>query len=303
MFQWFKSFFFFNKSERRGIWLLLLLLIVLLAIRLQSIKTTKPVKLDSGFQHEMDRYFEALEARMKESKKKENKRNFAKDKEETYELFAFDPNECNMEEWRQLGLKNYQAEMILKYLEKGGHFYQAEDFKKIYAIKEEDYERLKPYIRIQNKDKDKDKDAEKIIKPELPKKQKTRIELNAATQDDLMQIRGIGKVYSERIIKYRDLLGGYVLTEQLLEIYGIDSSLYKQIKEYVVCDPETILTINLNTATYKTILRHPYINREMTDALLEYRGKAGKFENILEVKQINRIFDSLYIKISPYLDI
>src|SRR5215203_2527125 len=64
------------------------------------------------------------------------------------ELFSFDPNTLNIEGWRRLGLTERTARTIGKYISKGGHFYKAEDLKKIWGLPPEFYERVRRYITI-----------------------------------------------------------------------------------------------------------------------------------------------------------
>src|SRR5580698_390114 len=63
-------------------------------------------------------------------------------------MFPFNPNNLTAEQWKQLGLSGHQATVIEHYRAKGGHFYNKEDLKKIYAITADDYNRLEPYIDI-----------------------------------------------------------------------------------------------------------------------------------------------------------
>src|SRR5271166_2785524 len=64
-------------------------------------------------------------------------------------MFPFNPNNLTVQQWQQLGLSEHQANVIKHYEAKGGKFYSKEDVKKIYAITDDDYKRLEPYIKIQ----------------------------------------------------------------------------------------------------------------------------------------------------------
>ena len=89
------------------------------------------------------------------------------------------------------------------------------------------------------------------------------IELNTADTFDLQRLRGIGPSFARRITGYRARIGGYVKKEQLLEVWGMDSSRYEGIKRYLTVNPEKITQIKLNTATFKELLRHPYMPYEL----------------------------------------
>ena len=91
-----------------------------------------------------------------------------------------------------------------------------------------------------------------------------KINLNTADSMALMTLRGIGAVYASRIIKYRNLLGGYYDKSQILEVYGITKETYS-----LFCDD--IVKIPVNTASFKEILRHPYFDYDMVVKIVRER--------------------------------
>lgn len=48
-----------------------------------------------------------------------------------------------------------------------------------------------------------------------------KINLNTATKEELMGIRGIGEKIAEAIVKYRDVHGGFASVDELLNVSGI----------------------------------------------------------------------------------
>lgn len=59
------------------------------------------------------------------------------------------------------------------------------------------------------------------------------INLNTATYEELLTIDGIGDARANRILQYRDAIGGYSSVEQIKDISGIGDSLYNQISPYL----------------------------------------------------------------------
>lgn len=59
-----------------------------------------------------------------------------------------------------------------------------------------------------------------------------KINLNTATIEDLMTIKGIGETYARRIIEFRDSIGGFTHMEQLKEIEGIGEGRYNAWTPY-----------------------------------------------------------------------
>ncbi len=210
--------------------------------------------------------------------------------------FLFDPNHLSVEKGLQLGLSVRQTKTILHYVAKGGRFRKKEDLKKMHGLSATEYDILKPYIRITSFKKS-------IHKSYHPKKQLTRmkVEINSVDSAGLVQKLRLPPWLARRILKYRTLLGGFYSRDQLHEVYGMKTSTYETVKGFVGIDTTKIRKINLNTATFKQLLHHPYIDYETTKKLVNARRKAFGFINFRQVKQLTGIPDTLLNKIRHYL--
>ena len=91
----------------------------------------------------------------------------------------------------------------------------------------------------------------------LPKlKPGATIDLNSADTTLLKRVPGIGSSFARRIVKYRDLLGGYYVVEQLQEVYGMDRERYNAIYPYfTVGTAVRPLTLTIDSISY-----HPYLS-------------------------------------------
>ena len=91
----------------------------------------------------------------------------------------------------------------------------------------------------------------------LPKlKPGATIDLNSADTTLLKRVPGIGSSFARRIVKYRDLLGGYYVVEQLQEVYGMDRERYDAIHPYfTVGTAVRSLTLTIDSISY-----HPYLS-------------------------------------------
>ncbi len=128
---------------------------------------------------------------------------------------------------------------------------------------------------------------------------KLNINLNIADTTELMQLRGIGSTFANRIVKYREKLGGYFTTEQLLEVYGFDSVRYNTIKEQIFIEDGSLRKFNINSAEVKELVKHPYIDYKLANAISKQRFKK-KFESVDELKNVYLVNDSLFRKLAPY---
>jgi competence ComEA-like helix-hairpin-helix protein len=203
-------------------------------------------------------------------------------------LFYFDPNTASIGDFMRLGLTEKQASTIINYRTKGGTFLKKEDFKKIYAISNEQYKKLEAFIKIKNQTTD--------IVTTID-----YIELNSATYTELVKINGIGNYLANNIIKYREKLGGYINKKQLLEIKNFRESTYNKIINQLTIDKSNIKKININFADIDDLAQHPYLNYKQAKAIEQYRTDNGSYQTVDILSKQKIIPNVIFDKIKPYL--
>lgn len=223
------------------------------------------------------------------------------------ELFYFDPNTISTSEWKRLGLRDKTINTIENYLNKGGHFYKPDDLQKIYGLHDDEYERLRPYIKIQSSPS---KTNEESVSPR-PKDEiqpsKTYadrysiIDINNADTTVFISLPGIGTKLAARIVTFREKLGGFYSIEQIGETYGLPDSTFQKIKQYLQLDNASVKKININTATVDEMKAHPYIKYSLANPIVAYRNEHGSFSKIEDIKKVMAVTEEVYKKISPYL--
>lgn len=205
-------------------------------------------------------------------------------------LGTFDPNVADKYEMKKYGLSNYQVQNIIAYRAKGGSFKKKKDLLKIYGIDSLSYKKIEHYISISLKS------GELKL---LPKS--ILIELNTADTTDLIALNGIGSVFAKRIIKYRNLLGGFCNKKQLLEVYGMDNERFDGIKNNITVDSLKIKKLRINYADFSELLKHPYLNKRIVKAIMKEKEKNGPIKNISELKKIEGIDTDVVDKLTPYI--
>jgi DNA uptake protein ComE-like DNA-binding protein len=127
------------------------------------------------------------------------------------------------------------------------------------------------------------------------------VDINRCDSIDLLPLPGIGPVLSGRIIRFRNLLGGYASTEQLQEVYGLSPETYNMIKDRVTADTTLIDKINVNTADFRRFSRLPYFERQEINDMLRYRNTNGQISNINELIDNSILTEEKAAKVKPYL--
>lgn len=126
------------------------------------------------------------------------------------------------------------------------------------------------------------------------------IELNSADTTELKKIPGIGTSYANRIVKYRNILGGYAQISQLKEVWGLDEDLYNKIKPYLVIKSNTT-TLKINSASFKELNKHPYIDYNQTKIIVDIRERKGRIESIDRLALLDEFTEQDINRLTPYL--
>ncbi len=338
-----KDFFYYSRSEQRGIVVLLILVFIVITLRI----LWPFISLDQSFTKEELDFINNIKAINDSLVANQNNRHLDS-------LFLFNPNEVTESEMMSLGFSSYQIKSILGYRTKVGKIKSIVDLQKVYGIDSLFLKRYSQFIQFDNevvsesrKEKIRDSilwiDFNKIddhflnqniasliirdsvrfvlnhntVTKNIPfyqvdnfsdkkllkwilKNSKSKhfskvavelLDLNTADTLQLKSIKGIGSVLSKRIIKYRNLLGGYVKVEQLKEVYGISEELYERCKTYFYTETSKVKRIPLLESNIKVISKHPYFNYEQSKELVNLHRKGVDIKNInaSDLKNIDEI--------------
>ena len=219
------------------------------------------------------------------------------------DLFPFDPNTLSMEGWKQLGLNERTAKTIIKYRSKGGKFYKPEDLTRIWSLPPGFYDRVKSYINCESVKAVYEEHA--YINRNFNNKREriiSIVEINQADSNDYIQLPGIGNRLAQRIINFRNKLGGFYSVDQIAETYGLPDSTFKMIRGYLKSGSD-VKKISLNVCSKEELKSHPYIKWNLANAIIEYRNQHGPFKKLEDIKNILLINDSTFSKIAPYLSL
>lgn len=203
-----------------------------------------------------------------------------------------DPNSANYNQLVEFGFSPFQSNNIVEYRRKGGVFYTQSDLVKIYGIDSTFFKLVENHLQIK---------FTKEVPIEKSNHILMHVELNSADSTDLIKLNGIGSVYAGRILKYRDLLGGFYSISQLLEVYNFSEETFHIIEKSISADTLLLKKIRLNFAEYVDLLRHPYLNKNQVEAVLTYRDQNGSFKDLQQLKTNGIIDSETFYKVCPYL--
>lgn len=203
----------------------------------------------------------------------------------------FDPNEYTKSDWVKLGLTEKQGDVIMRFSKYG--IRSNDELKKIFVIPEELFDLIKDstfYPEVAASYRADEKESVKKID----------LDLNSATFEELLELKGIGEYYAKKIVEYRAKLGGFVSKEQLLEIWKFTPDKLSEIESSIHITAG-LSQLNINSATYEQLSAHPYISYKVANSIVKMREQRGDFKSKIELKESKLIDNELYNKLEPYI--
>ncbi len=308
-----KDYFSFTPRERKGSITIILIILLILLSPLLFPYFTKSVSYDHT---EFEKEIAQLKAVENDSA---HRNNFANNYENDYslspgkksaitpaEVFYFDPNTTTANDWKRLGLRDKTIKTIQNYTSKGGKFYKPEDIRKIWGLSPADAQRLIPYVKISIPGKEyASYEKKEYAKTPLPYSPKIipPVDVNLADTNAYISLPGIGSKLSQRIITFREKLGGFYSIDQVAETYLLPDSTFQKIKDHLVLGDKLVRKININTASIDEMKVHPYMRYNLANAIFQYRQQHGNFGSVDDIKKIMMVSEEIFKKVSPYLSI
>tara|TARA_R110002072_G_scaffold51016_2_gene136796 strand:- start:178 stop:1077 length:900 start_codon:yes stop_codon:yes gene_type:complete len=294
----FKSHFWYNKSQRNGIFLLAILIIILQIFIFvdvfaddEKIDTNKPELI--AFQKQIDS-LKAIE--VENSKPK---------------VYPFNPNYITDYKGAQLGMSLEEIDRLLTYRKTNKFVNSNKEFRQVTKISDSLLNKISPYFKFpdwvvkQNQKSSKYSVSSSAVENSYKKKavKISSTDINKATAEDFQSINGVGPAFSKRIIKYRSKLQGFSFEDQLYEVWGLEKEVADKVLAIFKIDEKPIIEkVNINTIEFKQLLKNPYIDYELCKKIFNYRDEVAELQNLSQLTNIEGFPLELYDRIVLYLE-
>jgi competence protein ComEA len=233
-----KDYFTFSKKERNAVFILMIILSIIIVLPLFVPAKKLDIKIDTKLQQQLDSL---------QQTNSQYKNNYVdsvplsdtiNQKNTSVKLFQFDPNTLDEQGFKQLGLSDKVIHTIINYRNKGGYFKTPQDIKKIYGLSNADAERLIPYIKIASAGKNDNYKNDVKQNENKPAASNANyyhpININTATAEEWKTLPGIGDVIANRIVKFRNSMGGFKSVDDVKKTYGLSDSTFNLIRQYLI---------------------------------------------------------------------
>ena len=172
---------------------------------------------------------------------------------------------------------------------RGRHLPPAARLRRLYGLTAGQYRRLEPYIRISDDYRPAAEAYPAEPRPAyvrdttrypLKLKPGQHVALNTADTTLLKRVPGIGSGFARAIVRYRERLGGFYSTAQLMEIGNFPQSALP----YFTADPSLCRKLNVNRLTLSQLRRHPYIGFYQAKTIIDHRRLHGPLRSLDDLR-------------------
>ncbi|SDM62100.1 DNA uptake protein ComE [Catalinimonas alkaloidigena] len=229
-------------------------------------------------------------------------------------LFPFNPNTLSADSLQLLGFPGWLARRTINYRSKGGQFRIKSDLKRLYDFPDTLYTRLYAYIDLPERrdqptastetkyearpTRDFERSTQPLSEP------LTAFDLNTADTTQLQKVRGIGHVLSNRIVRFRTVMGGFVSLDQMNEVWGLSDEARAELLRYARIAPDfRPRPLLINRAPADSLARHPYIHKGLARVIVSYREQHGPYRHVEDLRNIRILKEEEYLKLVPYVSV
>lgn len=275
------NFFRISKQQQRG---LLLLILIVLAVEILLLYKTENFPSQSNKNAQDWKRFQNQIDSLKSIQKQK----------ESITIYPFNPNYLTQYRGYILGLSPQEVQRMIDFRKQKKFVNTAKEFQRITQISDSLLEHVSPYLKFP---KWVSKSNKKFVAKPLIKKP-----LNTATAEDLKKVYGVGNVLADRIIQFRNVIGGFVLADQLGDVYGLeDATIINILTKFEIKNPPTIQKININTASIDELDEVPYMTYSMARDVVIYRSQHGNITSFEEIQQLEGFSIKKTKRIALYL--
>jgi competence protein ComEA len=273
------KWFGYSRRERRSASLLLVIILIIIAVRyIVPEKNIGIENIENGSTH-----IDSISAIVEAGNQTNNM------------PFVFDPNSASYDTLIKYGFASKEANTFKSYRSSGGKLRKPSDIKKVYRLDSIKAEKFVSYAAVSPNKSEK-------AKAKVLLQEKALLDINSCDSLSLQDLPGIGPVLSARIIKYRNLLGGYASVKQLKEVYGLSEETFEMIRGRLYADSLGLRKININSASYMELSDIPYLGKYEVSSILKYRKLTGRIKSIEELKENKILTQEKAEKVEPYMD-
>lgn len=276
IFETIKSFFKYSRQQRTGVFLLF---IIIIALQLAYFFVDF-----SSFSKESPEKEKWLSLQSQIDSLKQEKLDYVP------KIYPFNPNFITDYKGYKLGMSVPEIDRLLAFRKQNKYVNSAKEFQAVTKVSDSLLNVISPYFKFPDwvNNKKEFRDYKKYPNTAFTKKEKiVIIDINQATQEDLIKIYGIGEAISIRILKFKESLGGFVSMEQMNDVWGLSPEVIENLNtHFKISATPTVRKIDINNASIKELSLFPYFKYPISKNIVTFRSMNGDIKNIEDLTKI-----------------
>jgi DNA uptake protein ComE-like DNA-binding protein len=221
-------------------------------------------------------------------------------------IYPFNPNFITDYKGYKLGMSVPEIDRLLAFRKENKYVNSAKEFQAVTKVSDSLLSAISPYFKFPdwvNKKKE-FKNYKNYPNTAFAKKEKiVIIDINKATQEELIKIYGIGEAISLRILKFKESLGGFVSMEQMKDVWGLSPEVIENLNSHFkVSALPNVKKVDINNASIKELSQFPYFNYQIAKQIVTFRSMNGDIKNIDDLTKIKGLSIDKANIIVLYLD-
>lgn len=204
-------------------------------------------------------------------------------------IYPFNPNFITDFKGYKLGMSTAEIDRLLAYRKQNKFVNSAEEFQKVTKVSDSLLKTISPYFKFPDWVNNKNKSTFNSYSKNFSKKEEVKklVDINLASQEDLMKVYGIGEGLSKRILEQREKLGAFVSMEQMKLIWGLSPEVVEKLNQsFIIKSKPTIKKLRINDLSVKELSQFPYFRYNLAKEIVTYRSMNGdiKIEDLSKIK-------------------
>jgi len=206
---------------------------------------------------------------------------------EVPKIYPFNPNFISDFKGYKLGMNVAEIDRLLMFRKSNKYVNSAAEFQAVTKVSDSLLAVISPHFKFPDWVKNK-KNFTSYGKKEYVKNALGPLtDINDASAEDLIKIYGIGAALSERILKQKELLGGFVSMNQMRDVWGLSPEVIENLnKRFIVLKVPHVNKIAINKVTMKELSQFPYFRYPISKEIVTYRSMHGDIKSTEDLAKI-----------------
>lgn len=212
------------------------------------------------------------------------------EKKEAPRMYLFNPNFITDYKGYKLGMSVQEIDRLFAFRKENKYVNSSKEFQNVTQVSDSLLNAIAPFFKFPDwvNNKKQFKGYKKYPNKAFDKKERIIfIDINKATQEDLIKIYGIGEAISIRILKQKENLGGFVSMEQMKDVWGLSPEVVENLNtHFKVSVMPNFKKIDINNASLKELSQFSYFRYPLAKEIVTYRSMNGDIKNMEDLTKI-----------------